>query len=315
VRLLFFALAPPVALWFAVMGLVPMERNSALIALAIVVVPVSLVALGSSETAARQWAAYRGARFAPGGVDQLRRHLGRTRVARTLGVTIGFSLNFMLVGRYNADPDAFTWFSDTWNGDLTGWWLSGLGYVLGSWWAEATKPRDRLGEDASAAILAPRRLGDYLDANVRFMLWLFAGLMAVSVVLWQVGPQSDLRLRDEFPWQGLVVSSGTAALAMLLAVWTCRRRELVADDAALAYEELTRAATVNALGGVAVAMMGEFAGRMLGAPRDGQTLSAWFQLAGTLVVLLGVGYWIACGTKFVFRTRRIDALRSAASAA
>ncbi len=311
-RLLFFGLVPVVVLWCVAVGTMPMEPGSAFAALAIVVVPVSLVALGSSRAAAEQWAAERGAQFAPAGVDQLRRHLGRTRVARTVGVTVGFAIPLMLTSRYNADPDSFRWFLQH-NGQLNGWWLVGLGYMVGSVWAEAMKPRDGLGDGGGAAVLSRRRLGDYLDANVQFVLGVFILWAIACVGLWSLAPIADRAGTGEFPWVGIAGSLGVAGTALGAAAWTCRRRELVGDDAALAYEELTRTATLNALSGVAVAMLGAFSGAMLGAPRDDSQISGWFQLPGAFAGLLGLGYWVSCGTKLVFRTRRLDSLRAAAT--
>jgi Zn-dependent protease with chaperone function len=113
-------------------------------------------------------------------------------------------------------------------------------------------------------------------------------------------------------WFRVVAPMVVVALALGGALWVSRRRERAADDVSLAYEELTRTATINALAGASIAMLGEFATGVASLPREGQQLSGWLLLLPMLVGWLGIGIWIGCGTKLVFRNRRIDALRAAA---
>lgn len=311
-QLLLFALTPPVALWFVVMGSVPMETLTALVALAVVVVPVSLVALGSSEAAAKKWAFDRGAEFTAPWVSRLRRHLARTRVARTLGFTLGIAAPMMLMSRYNADPDTFSWYLDNGMDHLQGLWLPGLGYVTGSVWAEATKPRPDGGDGSGTALLTPRRLGDYLDPDVRRIAAVFAGIAAATTAFWFVAPTVQDQLGKGSPWTALAGPLLVAALALSAAWWTCRRQERTSDDAALAYEELTRTATVNALVGVVIAMLAEYTSLLTGVPRNGVLLPLWIQFPFGAFALLGLVIWAACGTRLVFRNRRMDILTGAA---
>jgi hypothetical protein len=288
------------------------ERNSALLALAIVVVPTTLVALSSSRAGAAEWALGRGARFAPEWNELLWHHLLRTRVARTVGVTLGFAAPMMINGLFNAGGgEAVSWWPEA-SQRFLGYWLPALGYVVGSVWAEARKPRRQLEHGAGAALLTPRRLGDYLDPNVAWALGLF-GVYAVSVlVVWAVVPLPTSSLRVDPAWVRVVAPMVVVALALGGALWVSRRRERAADDVSLAYEELTRTATVNALAGASIAMLGEFAAAVASLPRDGEQIAFWLQLLPMLFGLLGLGIWIGCGTKLVFRNRRIDALRAAA---
>lgn len=314
-RVLVLAVGPVVVLWLLVMGSVPVERGSALFALAIVVVPTTLVALSSSRAGAAEWALGRGARFAPDWNELLWHHLLRTRVARTIGVTLGFAPSFMLNGIYNAaGGEAVGWLPEERPMSMVGlYWLPALGYVIGSLWAEARKPRRQLEHGAGAALLTPRRLGDYLDPNVAWSLGLF-GTYAVSVVVvWAVVPlPTSSRPVLDAGWFHVVAPMVVVVLAHGGAVWVSRRRERAADDVSLAYEELTRTATVNALAGASIAMLGQFAGAVASLPRNGEQISGWLLLLLGLVTWLGIGVWISCGTKLVFRNRRIDALRAAA---
>jgi hypothetical protein len=311
-RVLVLAVGPVVVMWLLVMGSVPVERSSALLALAIVVVPVTLVALSSSQAAAAAWALGRGARFAPDWNELLWHHLTRTRVARTVGVTVGIAMPMMLNGIYIAGGgQAVSWWPEA-TRQFTGYWLPALGYVVGSVWAEARKPRRQLDRGAGAALLTPRRLGDYLDPNVAWSLGLFGVYAASVVVVWAVVPLPTSSLRVDPAWFRVVAPMVVVALALGGALWVSRRRERAADDVSLAYEELTRTATINALAGASIAMLGEFATGVASLPREGQQLSGWLLLLPMLVGWLGIGIWIGCGTKLVFRNRRIDALRAAA---
>jgi hypothetical protein len=314
-RVLVLAVGPVVVVWLLVMGSVPVERTSALAALAIVVVPTTLVALSSSRAGAAEWALGRGARFAPEWNELLWHHLTRTRVARTLGVTLGIAASIMLNGIYNAAGDeAVGWLPEERSSSMVGgFWLLALGYVVGSVWAEARKPRRQLEHGAGAALLTPRRLGDYLDPNVAWALGLFGVYAASVAVVWAVVPlpTSSTPVLDA-AWVWVVAPAVVVLLALSGAVWVSRRRERAADDVSLAYEELTRTATINALAGASIAMLAEFAGALASLPRGGEQISGWLLLMLGLVQWLGLGIWASCGTKLVFRNRRIDALRAAA---
>lgn len=314
-RLLVLAVGPWVVIWSLVMGTVGMDAGSAGISLGIVLVPTSAVALMSTRATSAEWALGRGARFSPEWNELLWHHLTRTRVARTLGVTLGVAVSVMLTGIYNAGRAAgVAWLPEEPPSFLFGgYWLLALGYVLGSVWAEARKPRRDLAHGAGAALLAPRRLGDYLDPNVAWTLGAFGIYAAGAVVVWSVAllPTTSAQVFDT-EWFRVVAPVVVLLLALGGAVWAGRRTERAADDAALAYEELTRTATVNALAGASIAMLGEFAAAVVSLPRDGQQVNGWFMLVPMLITLLGVGTWIGCGTKLVFRSRRIDALRAAA---
>lgn len=316
-RFLVLAVGPFVVAWLLVLGLVPVERSSALVALALIVAPSTLVAWGSSKAGAAEWALGRGAQFAPDWNELLWRHLLRTRIARTLGVTVGIASWFMANGIDNAAGGEVVGWRWVPEGRLTSLFgsftLPALGYVVGSVWAEARKPRRPLDLGAGAALLTPRRLGDYLDRNVAWVLGVFAVYAVGVVAVWAVVPlPTSLRPVFDAVWLAVVAPMVVVVVAFGGAVWVSRRRERAGDDASLAYEELTRTASVNALAGAAIPMLAEFAGAVASLPRDGQQISGWVLLPLGMVVWLAVGIWASCGTKLVFRNRRIDALRAAA---
>ncbi|MBK5224134.1 MAG: hypothetical protein JJE52_14920 [Acidimicrobiia bacterium] len=312
------AAVPLAAAWLAAVAVVPLEMGSAYMALAIAVVPVVAVGFSVTEGYAGRWARDRGARFAPHAVGPVHRYLLRTRLSRTAGVTGTIAANIMLTAHYNADPDAFGWFVEVWQ-PLQGWWLIALGYVLGSAWAEATKPRDRDAALPGAAVLMPRRVADYLDPGLARVLRWFAGLSAVAVVLWVVTPggtstdpasnAGPARLDDAW---AAVLCLGVAGLSLGCAAWVCRRRQHAHDDSALVDEELTRTATANALTGAVVAMLGGFAGGVVQEIWQNGRISGWLVVPFWVAGLLSLGVWMGSGTSFVFRTKRIDAMRARA---
>ncbi len=311
-RVLTAALVPWVALWAAVALTVPLELASALMALGLLVVPTSIVALTSTAAGAAAWSLGRGARFSPEWNDLLWRHLTRTRVARTLGVTLGFSLPLMVNAAYNANGgELVPWWPRQAN-QVAGYWMPALGYVVGSVWAEVRKPRPLVGDASGAALLSPRRLGDYLDPNVMWALGTFALAAAFVIGVWAFAPLPLSSFSPDPMWVRVVAPAAVAIGALGAARWLSRRVERATDDAALAYEELTRTATVNALVGASIAMIGEFAASITSVPRHGYQVSGWYLLVPSLLALVGLGIWAGCGTKLVFRSRRIDALRAAA---
>jgi hypothetical protein len=311
-RVLLVAVLPWIVCWAVLMGAVGMDPGSAWLALGLVVVPTTVVALSSTVAAAADWALGRGARFAEPWNRLLWRHLTRTRVARTLGVTVGFAVPMVLNGVHNASGgELVPWWPDR-NGDLTGYWMPALGYVVGSVWAEVRKPRPSTSTGAGAALLTPRRLGDYLDPNVSWVLGVFSLVCVFVVTVWAFAPLPLSGNPVDARWVRVAAPAAVAAAALLSAAVLARRVERAADDAALAYEELTRTATVNALAGASIAMLGELAVAVASMPHDGRQISGWILLPIGLLSLLGLGIWIGCGTKLVFRSRRIDALRAAA---
>lgn len=313
-RFLVVAVGPWVVLWLLVMGTRPVELGSALIALGMVTVPTAAVALGSSQQGATAWASGRGASFSAPWNGMLWQHLTRTRVARTLGVTLGLAAPMMMNGIYNAGGGSSVGWWPGASSAFGGYWLAASGYVVGSLWAEARKPRRPSSERSGAALLTPRRLGDYLDPNVGWALGVFVVIAVATVVAWRLAPlpSSSMPSPISAEWPTVVAPLLVGILAMCGAWWTAHRAERATDDAALAYEELTRTATVNALTGAAIAMSGEFVAQFASLPRDGAQISPWLLLPMSLVSLLGLGIWAGCGTKLVFRNRRIDALRAAA---
>lgn len=311
-RLLVPAVGPWVVLWLLVRAVVPVNPPDAWIAFGMVVGPVSLVALGSSNAGAAAWALARGARFSAPWNVVLWHHLTRTRVARTLGVTVGFAVPIMINGVYNAGGgESVAWWPES-SRQVNGYWMPALGYVIGSWWAELRKPRMVPGSDAGAALLSPRRLGDYLDPGVSRALGGFTLAVVFVATVWGLVPVPVSSFTIEPAWVSVVAPAAVVALALAGAWWASHRLQRAADDAALAYEELTRTATVNALAGAAIAMLGELSAKIVSIPRGGAQLSGWILLVASLLSLLGLGVWIGCGTRLVVRSRRIDALRAAA---
>lgn len=308
-----------VGVWLGLVATVPLEMGSAILALVVGVAPLVAVGFSVTERYAVAWGRDRGARLAAERVDQLRRYLLRTRLARTAGVAGAIAANFMLMSHHNADPDGFPWFIEVWNPLSGSWWFVVLGYVLSSAWAEATKPHEVLDGRPGAALLSRRRVIDYLDPGIGRILGGFAVLASLATALWVFLPDGTPRFgagdadgqRLDEAW-GAALALGVGVLALGLAAWVCRRRQRAHDDAALIYEELTRTATANALAGAAIAMLGTFAGVLVQDLWDHGRISGWLYLPFGLASLLSLGVWVGSGTSFVFRTRRIDAMRARA---
>ena len=140
-------------------------------------------------------------------------------------------------------------------------------------------------------------------------------VMALAVTVAALAPRSNGQPGWLDDWGRVGLPLAVAALAVLGATWVCRRRERAGDEAALAYEELTRSATANALIGAAIAMVAEAAIRLVSFRTVDGTVSGWYQLGFGLFGLLALGFWAACGTKLVFRNRRIAQLRTRAGIA
>ena len=304
-----------IALWCLVVGveLAPTDA-SALLPLALVLVPTTFVALCCTRTSAARWALERGAQFSPEWSDVLHRHLTRTRVARTLGFTGALGLGMVIVNALYERSTVVPADVSPWNDVLSGYWLPGLGYVAGSLVTELTKPR-LASVGTGTAVLSRRRLGDYLDNTVREMFVASFVVMALAVTVALLAPRSNGQPGWLDDWGRVGLPLGVAAVAVLGAVWVCRRRERAGDEVALAYEELTRSATANALIGAAVAMGAEAAIRLVGLRTVEGTVSGWYQVGFGLFGLLALGFWAASGTKLVFRNRRISKLRAAAGVA
>jgi hypothetical protein len=291
------------------------RNGSAVPALVLVVVPTTFVALCCTKTSASRWALERGAQFSPEWTSVLHRHLARTRVLRTLGFTGGMAVAMFVVNELYARARVVPGDVEPWSEVLSGYWVPGLGYVVGSLVAELTKPRLVSAGAGGTAVLARRRLGDYLDLTVREMFVASFVVIALAATVTTLAPRSNGQPGWVDDWGRVWLPLSVAALAVACAVWVCRRRERVGDEAALAYEELTRSATANALIGAAVAMNAEAAVRLVGFRTVEGTVSGWLQLGFWLFALLALGFWAACGTKLVFRNRRIGKLRAAAGVA
>ena len=291
------------------------EWPTAVAALAAALLPAVVAFVSTTDLVAWRWARDRGADFEPALVPQVHCHLVRTRVARTFGVTVPIAVDMMLMSRYNASDGSFRWFMDAWNPELRGLWQSGTGYVVATVWVELTKPRELTGRGPGVAVLAPRRLRDFADRGV--LRWVAPMFVAVPVAasIWLAAPDPAEPVRNRLH-EGVVLGGlVTALVAVSAAVAVCRRSERSADDVAVAYEELTRSGTVNALLGVAIGMLGQVVGELLGSQPVAEWLTPWVTFpAGMLFGLGPLAIWYAAGTKFVFRSRRIDALRDRALA-
>lgn len=315
------------AVWATVTFAGDFELNSALIALAVVLIPTTYAALCCNEAAAARWAEERGANLGPDWAPVLYRHLLRTRVARTLGVTVGLAAPFMLMSYFNADPGRFPSFVHSWS-VMIGYWPMQLGYLVASVFAELTKPV-AAGESGGGAraVLSRRRLADFVDPGVRRIAWVFLVLCAASgFVAMRWGPEvvagfrpgaEIAAIRASWELLGAFVAGTVAAASVLAASLLCRRRESVSDERALAYEELTRAATVNALVGASIAAMATASAQLISPALDplygSGSAWVWLTLPLGLIPMLGLGIWAGCGTKLVFRNRRIDRFRAAAA--
>ncbi len=302
------------ALWCLVVGMVPVEENLAVIALALVVAGSTVAALSCSRSSARAWALAAGVRFSPTIEVELHRYLCRMRVARTVGVTGAMATSLMVGAHYNADPEAFPSFLDGWNDVLGGYWLPALGYVIGSVLVEVTK-RDSVTGSPHAAVLSRRRLEDFLDPRVRDLLGFSVVVFALAIAVAALAPRSGEPTGAAAPLVTVILPAAVAALAATAALWVCRRREQAADEAGLAFEELTRAATANALAGVTIAMLAEAAARVVWYPATSGPVSGWLVAPFGLFAVVGLVVWIGCGSKLAIRNRRIGKLRAAAGIA
>ena len=86
------------------------EWPTALAALAAALLPAVVAFVTTTELVAWRWARDRGVDFESALVPQVHRHLVRTRVARTFGVTVPMAVDMMLMSRYNASDGSFRWF-------------------------------------------------------------------------------------------------------------------------------------------------------------------------------------------------------------
>lgn len=309
-RIALLALAPVLVIWTGLM-LSPIEfrRQEAWLALAVVAVPVLVAAMTLSAGSAHRWAHQRGADFESPELSVLSRHLVRTRVARTLGVTLGFGASIMLLAHYNADPEAFPWYIDQWSS--RNWmWPSALGYVAATIATELTKASLSAETAPRTALLARRRLGEFLDPFISRALLLTG---ASGLVLTGLGAMVATGRRGwsvsgaRFDAAMLAV---TGLLALGAAVVIAHRRSPAADKVALAYEELTSTGTINALAGTAAALFLFYGLEAL-----------WLAIGPTAPVASGVGFvgwlfglslWLSSGTSLVFRSRRLDRIRGTA---
>lgn len=302
----------PVALVWVTLLVSPVGFTTvdAVLALGFAIVPVLIYTTPVSPEFADRWATARGARFDEAGTDVLTRYLVRTRAARSLGVGLGLAVPLMAMAHHNHDPEAFASYPDAF-GSTGPMWLIGLGYLVASLWAELTKPRLDGSSSAGATMLMRRRLTDHLDAYPGWALALAAGLAAVTSLV-AVGylASGDRTLAAwslERSWLVAPAAVGLACVATALLV--SRRRARSSDERSLAYDELTRTATINALAGTAVAMFASYVSGLVGVMTD-------LGLVPTLVELsllsFGLVVWVGSGTSLVFRTRRLDRLRSAA---
>lgn len=276
---------------------------------AIVLLPPIAIHRVTNERMAERWALERGVRLDADVVPQMQRHLRRTRIARTVGVTSGFALNLVLAGLLGSGRRS-SWYSTVWVREFDPMFIAAGGYVIASIWAELTKPRTVTGSGAGVAVLASRRLRDFADVGVLRPLAWFATLAPVATVVWLAAPDPDPPVSSRLKEGSVVGCVGVAIVAVGAALAICRRRERAADEMGVAYEELTRSASVNALLGAAVAMVGGYSGQLLSSWSVFDWVSGWVAYPAVMVVsFLSIGVWYTAGTKFVFRSRRMDALR------
>jgi len=277
--------------------------------MATVVLPPIAIWRGTDNGMAERWALQRGVRLDAHVVPQMRRHLRRTRIARTIGVTSAGSLNLFLGGLFGGGP-ASSWYRTVWIREFDPVFIAGAGYVIVSIWAELTKPRAATDTGGGAAVLAPRRLRDFADVGVLRPLVAFVALAPLATALWFAAPDPDPPVSSRLKEGAVVGAAAVTVFAILAALAICRRRERAADEMGVAYEELTRSATVNALLGAAVAMAGSYSGQLVGSPPLMDWLSGWITIPAMMILsFLSLSIWYTAGTKFVFRSRRMEALR------
>ena len=293
--------------WTACVAATELDMGGAWYALGLALVPTVLAGVLTTEQMTRRWARERGAQIEGEALDVLHRQVLLSRVGRTLGVLGAWAIGTMVTSYYNTHIEAFAEGWDTWSDfdDAGGVWaMSALGYVVASVIVQATKPRMSVG--STAAVLDRRRLSDLLDLGVARLLRLYAGVAVLAAVVWGFERLDAGRVR---PSAWAFVVPAVALVAVGAAEWVARRRQRAVDDEELAVDELTRTATANAIAGAAIAMFG------LQVQQTVESLwpDPWFAATGAVLVftLFGFGAWWGSGTSFVFRTRRIDALRAA----
>lgn len=301
------AVVPVIVLWGLVVARTTFDMGAAWYALGLVLIPTVLVGGLTSREMARRWARERGVVLDGDLLDLVHRQVLRARVGRTLGVFGAFAVAIMVTGYYNTHTESFAEGWDRWstfesNGGV--WALAALGYAIASGWVERTKPR--LAGGGSTAVLDRRRLPDLVDLGLTRLFVVYAAAAVMGSGIWLVARVDSGSVR---PSPAALVPLFAALVALAIAEWTVVRPQRATDDEELAYEELTRTATVNALVGASIAMLAMHAAACVSAVWD---LSPWVALPGVVFVLFGYGIWFASGTKLAFRTRRIDALRSAA---
>jgi hypothetical protein len=302
-------LTPVVVVWLVCVGWTELDMGGAWYALGLLVVPTAIVASLSTREMARRWGRERGALIDGDALSLLHRQVLCARVGRTLGVTLAWSVATMVTAYYNTHIESFAEGWARWNEfESAGgvWALSALGYVVASVVVEATKPRLRV-EGSVAAVLDRRTMSDLLDLGMWRLLLVYGGAAAVATLAWVVA-RVDSGAVHPSPAAAFPLAVGLGAVGA--AEWASRRRQRVSGDDELAVEELTRTATTNAVIGAAIAMFAWHAGAAVSAVWD--DIPPWLALPGILFACFGAGIWFGAGTKFVFRTRRIDALRAAA---
>ncbi len=303
------ALVPVLVVWLVCVAWTTFDMGGAWFALAVAAVPVAIAGALTTPAMTQRWALDRGAAIVGPVVDLVHRQVLRARVARTLGITLAIATQIMVTAYYNAHLDSFAENWDRWSAfERAGgvWGLAAVGYTGATVAAEATKPR-LAGAGRVAAVLDRRRLGDLLDVGLRRVLVVYLAVAGLAATAWSV---VFVDSGSVSPSPAAVFPLLVAVAALVAATWASRRRQRAADDQELAYDELTRTSAVNALAGTSVGMLGVFAGLAGSAAWDAD--SGWLAFVGFAYMLLGFGVWIASGTKLVFRTRRIDALRAAA---
>jgi hypothetical protein len=286
-----------------------MSLGGAWFALGFTVVPVLWAGGFTTERMARQWACDRGALVDGVALDVLHRQLILARVGRVLSVAGALSAGMMVTAYRNAHSEEPPAWWDAWMAfsSVSGpWAAAATGYVVASCLVEVSKPRWH-DDQAPIAVLDRRRLADVLDLGVVRCLRLYGIAASIATLAWLAVLFDSGSVRPS-AWALSILGTGLGAVAA--AAWVARRRQRARGDDELAVDELTRTATANAVAGAAVATFGLYVFQVVQS-----AVSELVPVAtGALIVftIFGLGVWWASGTTFVFRTRRIDALRAAA---